>query len=311
MGTAPKTILVTGMCGRLGQLVVRELHRTHRVIGVDRRPFDRLPADVAHHEVDLRKKKVRDIFRSEKVDAVIHLGVMHDPRKSSADHHSWNVAGFAKLLGYVAEFGVKKLVMLSSSNVYGPQPDNPQYLTEDAPLLGGANFSDIRDLIELDHLAQGFLWKHPNVSTVILRPVHIVGTVRNAASNFLRLGVVPTLLGFDPLIQLIHESDVVRAIVHAVESEVRGIFNIAGPEPIPLSRIIERLGKPTLPVPTGLARAALKRLWNMRLTSFPAPELDHIRYICMVDDERARHDLGFTPAQDLASTIEAVNWGRW
>ena len=311
MGTAPKTILVTGMCGRLGQLVVRELHRTHRVIGVDRRPFDRLPADVAHHEVDLRKKKVRDIFRSEKVDAVIHLGVMHDPRKSSADHHSWNVAGFAKLLGYVAEFGVKKLVMLSSSNVYGPQPDNPQYLTEDAPLLGGANFSDIRDLIELDHLAQGFLWKHPNVSTVILRPVHIVGTVRNAASNFLRLGVVPTLLGFDPLIQLIHESDVVRAIVHAVESEVRGIFNIAGPEPIPLSRIIERLGKPTLPVPTGLAKSALKRLWNMRLTSFPAPELDHIRYICMVDDARARHDLGFTPAQDLASTIEAVNWGRW
>jgi UDP-glucose 4-epimerase len=306
-----KTILITGLCGRLGQLVTRALHRSHRVIGVDRRPFDRLPADVVHHEVDLRKKKVRDVFRSEKIDAVVHLGIMHDPRKSSADHHSWNVAGFTKLLGYAAEFGVKKVVMLSSANVYGPQPDNPQFLTEDAPLLGGANFSDIRDLIELDHLAQGFLWKHPEVSTVILRPVHIVGTVRNAASNFLRLSVIPTLLGFDPLVQLIHEQDVVRAIVAAVEGEMRGIYNLAGPEPIPLSRVIARLGRATLPVPYMLAKPTLNRLWNMRLTSFPPPELDHIRYVCMVDDARARADLGFTPRHDLAATIEAVNWGRW
>ncbi len=311
MGASAKTVLVTGICGRLGQLVVRQLHRSHRVIGVDRRPFDRLPADVVHHEVDLRKKKIRDVFRTEKIDAVVHLGVMHDPRKSSADHHSWNVAGFAKLLGYVAEFGVKKLVMLSSANVYGPHPNNPQFLTEDAPLLGGASFSDIRDLIELDHLAQGFFWKHPEVNTVILRPVHIVGTVRNAASNFLRLPVVPTLLGFDPLVQLVHENDVVRALISAVESDVRGIFNLAGPEPIPLSRILSRLGKPTIPVPHTFAQPLLRRLWNMRLTSFPPPEMDHIRYICMVDDARARSELHFQPAHDLASTIEAVNWGRW
>ncbi len=311
MASARKTILLTGLCGRLGQLVTRELHRHHRVIGVDRRPFDRLPADVTHHAVDLRKKKVRDVLRSEKVDAIVHLGVMHDPRKSSADHHSWNVAGFAKLLTYAAELNVKSLVMLSSANVYGPQPDNPQFLTEDAPLLGGARFSEIRDLIELDHLAQGFLWKHPEVRTVILRPVHILGTVRNAASNFLRLGLVPTLLGFDPLIQLLHELDVVRAIVRAVEGSARGIFNLAGPEPIPLSRVLARLGRPTLPVPYTLAKPTLSRLWNLRLSSFPPPELDHIRYVCMVDDARARTELGFTPAYDLKATIEAVDWGRW
>ena len=82
---------------------------------------------------------------------------MHDPRASQAEHHSWNVAGFQKLLEYVAQFQVPKLVVLSSANVYGPQPDNAQFLTEDAPLLGGARFSEIRDLIEVDMLAQGVL----------------------------------------------------------------------------------------------------------------------------------------------------------
>ena len=83
--------------------------------------------------------------------------------------------GSRKLLEYVAQFHVPKLVVLSSANVYGPQPSNPQFLTEDAPLLGGQNFSDIRDLVEVDMLAQSFFWKLPETETVILRPVHILG----------------------------------------------------------------------------------------------------------------------------------------
>ena len=58
---------------------------------------------------------------------------MHDPRASAAEHHSWNVAGFAKLLEYVAQFQVPKLVVLSSANVYGPQPEQPA-----VPDRGGA-----------------------------------------------------------------------------------------------------------------------------------------------------------------------------
>jgi UDP-glucose 4-epimerase len=50
----------------------------------------------------------------------------------------------------------------------------------------------------------------------------------------------------------------------------------------------------------------LDRLFRYHLSSFPAPELDHLRYICMVDDTRAREVLGFTPAYDLEQTIEAV-----
>jgi UDP-glucose 4-epimerase len=206
---------------------------------------------------------------------------------------------------------VKKLVVLSSANVYGPQPGNAQYLTEEAPLLGGARFSGIRDLIEVDMLAQSFFWRHPDTETVILRPVHILGSVRNAASNFLRLPTVPTLLGFDPLLQVVHESDVVRAMGLSLAPKARGIYNVAGPDPAPLSKLLKLLGRRTLSVPYTFGRAALKRLWSLKLTSFPAPELDHIRYVCMVDDTRVRADLGYAPKTSLEDTVRSVDEGTW
>lgn len=304
-------MLVTGACGRLGKHVVREQHRLRRVIAVDRRPFPDKPKDVVHEQVDMRRKKLKDVFRAEPIEAVIHLGVMHDPRASQAEHHSWNVAGFQKLLEYVAQFKIPKLVVLSSANVYGPQPDNAQFLNEDAPLLGGARFSEIRDLIEVDMLAQGFFWKHPETETVILRPVHIVGAVHNAASNFMRLPTIPTLLGFDPMVQIIHESDVVAAIGCALTPRQRGIYNVAGPSPLPLSHIVKLLGKPSFPIPYTFGKAILKRLWSLRLTTFPAPELDHIRYVCMVDDKLSRTELGYAPRMPIAETVRSVAVESW
>jgi UDP-glucose 4-epimerase len=304
-------VLITGICGRLGKHLARVLHRERRVVGVDRRPFLDKPKDVEHAQVDVRRKKLKDVFRAGDIEAVVHLGVMHDPRASAADHHSWNVAGFTKLLEYVGQFQIPKLVVLSSANVYGPQASNPQFLTEESPLLGGQNFSDIRDLVEVDMLAQSFFWKLPETETVILRPVHILGAVHNAPSNFLRLNPVMTVMGFDPMAQVIQQADVVHALELALRPGIRGIFNVAGPEPVPLSRLVKILERQRLSVPYSLARMVLRRLWSLRLTTFPAPELDHIRYVCMVDDRRARQVLGFAPRMSLEETVRSVDEGRW
>lgn len=303
---AQRPVLITGICGRLGRRLARRLHRERAVIGVDRRDFEGRPKDIAHHQIDIRRKKMQDIFRQERLGAVVHLGVMHDPRVGQMEHHSWNVIGFQRLLEYVAQYDVPKLIVLSSANVYGPRPDNPQFLTEDAPLLGGASFSEIRDLIEVDMLAQSFFWKRPETETVILRPVHILGAVRNAPSNYLRLSVIPTLMGFDPMVQVLHQDDVVSAIVSALAPGLRGIYNVAGPPPSPLSRIIEMTGRPRVMVPHFLAKSAIQRLFRFRATSFPAPELDHIRYVCMVDDKKARDVLGYAPAHDMEETVRAI-----
>jgi UDP-glucose 4-epimerase len=310
-GADEGAIVITGIVGRLGRRLARRLHRSERVIGVDRRPFLDRPKDIEHHPIDIRRKKTRDVFRSHNVRAVVHLGIMHDPRASASEHHLWNVAGFQKLLEYVTQYRVPKLVLLSSANVYGPRPENPQFLSEDAPLLGGAAFSDIRDLVEVDMLAQSFFWKKPEIETVILRPVHILGTVRNAPSNYLRLPVIPTLLGFDPMVQVIHEQDTVAAIELSLRPGVRGIFNLAGPPPAPLSRIVKILGRPSMPIPHPLASTMLGPLWRLRVASFPAPELDHIRYVCMVDDQRARETLGYAPSKGLEETVRSVDKERW
>jgi UDP-glucose 4-epimerase len=305
------SVVVTGICGRLGRRLARVLHREQHVIGLDRRPFADRPKDIEHHQLDIRRKKTRDVFRSKSVSALVHLGVMHDPRGDSQDHHTWNVLGFQKILEYVSQYDVRKLVLVSSGNVYGPRPDNPQFLNEDAALLGAGPFSDIRDLVELDMLAQSFFWKFPRTETVILRPTHILGTVRNAPSNYLRLKVVPTLLGFDPMVQAVHQDDLVRAIQLALKPGVRGIFNIAGPPPLPLSHALNVLGRKRLPVPHSVAKLTMERLFKFRMTSFPAPELDFIRYVCMVDDARARQVLGYSHAFGIEETLRAVDEERW
>jgi len=303
-------VLVTGICGRLGKRLARALHRQCRVVGLDRRPFRDRPADVEHHELDLRSARARDVFANG-VRAVVHLGVDHDPHRDSAEHHAANVTGVQKIFEHAEHFGIKKVVLLSSANVYGPRPDNPQFLTEDAPLLGAGPFSQIRDLVELDMGSQAYFWRLPDVASVILRPAHILGTVKNAPSNYLRLPVVPTLLGFDPMVQAVHQDDVVRAIMLALAPSSRGVYNVAGPAPVPLSRVLELLERSTVAVPHTVARLGVERLFKLRVTSFPAPELDFIRYVCMIDDTRARRDLGYAPVHGLVSTLCAVDEERW
>ena len=112
------------------------------------------------------------------------------------------------------------------------------------------------------------------------------------------------------MVQVILERDVVEAISLALRPGVRGIFNLRGPGELPLSKILNRLGRRPRAVPAFAAKAALERLWKLRLTSFPAPEIDFIRYLCMVDGSRAEEVLGFQATQDMERTLASVDSDR-
>jgi UDP-glucose 4-epimerase len=257
--------------------------------------------------VDIRKRKVEDVFRHHAVEALIHLGIMHDPRMPFSEAHSFNVLGTHKVLDLCVRHGVKKVVVLSSANVYGPLPDNSNFLTEDAPLMAADRYSDVRDLIELDMYAQSFMWKHPEIETVLLRPVNIVGpTVRNAPSNYLRLERPITVMGFDPMVQLIHEEDVARAMVLALRPGVRGVYNVTGPGEVPLSSVLRELGRSPIPIPHVLVRPLLRRAFEAGLSGFQPEEVDHIQYLCMVDGSRFARDAGWAPSHGLRETIRSV-----
>ncbi|MGZ6080924.1 MAG: SDR family oxidoreductase [Myxococcaceae bacterium] len=306
-----QVVVVTGLSGNLGRTLTKLLHRTERIVGLDRRPFPGAPKDVELFQLDLRKKKAEDVFRTHDVKAVIHMGIMHDPRMSSEEHHSFNVVGTTRVLDAVAKYGVKKVVVLSSANVYGPSPDNSNFLAEDAPLMAASRFSGVRDLIEVDMLAHGFFWRHPDIETVILRPVHILGpSIRNAPSNYLRLRYPWVLAGFDPMLQLIHQEDVARAMVEALRPGLKGVYNVVGPGEVPLSAVLRELGRTPIPVPHPIARPLLGALFRYRLANFPPPELDHIQFLCMVDGSRWRADVGWVPQRSMKDTIRSVDGER-
>ncbi len=298
-------ILLTGIAGRLGRRAAHRLRRHHQVIGIDPRPCPALPTDVIHHRVDIRRRPAEDVFRQGEIDAVVHLGVVHNFRIPAERLYARNVIGTETLLKYVSKYGIKKLVLLSSGDAYGPMPTNSHFIDEDAPLMGSQHFPEIRTLVAVDRTVQSFFWRHPDIETVILRPVHIVGpNVRNAPSKYFRLRVIPTILGFDPMVQLIHEDDLLRLVEAALQPGVRGVFNLSSTEPVPLSRILKILAKPTLPVPHPLFRLFLEKAWKYRLTSFPAPELDHIRYNTVLDTTRAREVLKADPERTLYEILE-------
>lgn len=303
----PRTVLVTGVSGNLGRVLAKILHTETHVVGIDRRPFPGKPKDIDHFQVDLRKARVEEAFRRHKIEALIHMGIMHDPRMPFSEAHTFNVIGTQKILDLCVRHGVKKVVVLSSANVYGPRPDNSNFLPEEWPLMGADRYSDVRDLVEVDMYAQSFMWKHPGLETVIVRPTNIVGpTVRNAPSNYLRLETPVTVMGFDPMIQLIHEEDACRALALALKPGLRGIYNVTGPGEVPLSTVLKELGRRSIPLPHPLARPLVRRLFEMRFTNFPPEELDHIQYLCVVDGSRFAREAGWAPRHSLRETIRSV-----
>lgn len=300
-------ILISGASGAMGRLLIKHFLGREPVIGLDRRPFMGRPMELEFHQVDLRKKKAENLFRRESVRAVYHMEIDHGLHGREQERYQRNVRGTMKLLEYCERYKVPKLVFLSSCNVYGPNPMNPNFLSEDAPLGGAAANPAMQSQIEAEMYVMTHLWKQPEMEVAILRPVHIVGpTVHNPVVRYFRMARVPTMLGFDPMLQLIHEDDVVHALALAARPGVRGIYNIVGPGQAPLSVILRELGAARIPVPHPVMMSMARRLWPMDLFPFSPGELNFLRFLCNIDGSRAARELGFVPRYSLAETIRSI-----
>lgn len=295
-------VLVTGAASSLGRVLCRRLHRSYDVIGLDVRPFPERPKDVEHHEVDLRRKAAQTLVKKKKPEMVVHLGPLHDERRFSAGGSTLETT--ATLLKLVEQIGARKLVVLSSAQLYGPSATSGAFLGEDAPLLGGQSDRRLADAIAVDMMVQSFFWKSPKTETVILRPVHVIGAhLQNAPSRFLRQRRVPVLMGFDPMVQLVHEDDLVDAIALALSPGRRGVFNVTGPTQAPLSRILAARGAQTVPLPSMLLGMAVTRARALRLTRLDQHDLVHLKYSCVVDGARAARELGYAPRRSLTQAL--------
>ena len=308
--TAEK-VLITGNAGSLGRMLTTQLLKKGvRIVGVDRRPLNPVPDGVEHYAMDLRRKSAIEILRKVQPTSIIHLGVIRSPgshRKRRSNTYYINLESTTQLLRLAENLPIRKFVFLSTANLYGPSPNTGGILAEDTPLHGANKSPEFRDLVSLDMMVQSFFWKQPQTETIILRPCHIVAAnLRNAPSRYLMLDTIPTILGFDPLLQLLHASDLIAAIVKSLSARVRGIFNLAGVDVAPLSRIIKALDRKTLPLPETIFRLVVATSFLSRQSTFPLGEIEHLKYSCIIDDTRARLELGFRPKVKISTILDEV-----
>jgi UDP-glucose 4-epimerase len=290
-------VLVTGISGKVGRLVARRLQSGgHQVVGIDRRAWPSAPPDIELHQVDIRKRAAEDVFRTARPDAVVHMATVTHLTIRSADRDRINLHGTRAVWECSHLHGVKRAIFVGRHTYYGADHDAPLYHREDDAPMAVTSFPELADLVAADLYAGSALWRMPEIDTAVLRICYTLGPSRTGTlAQFLRGPRVPTVLGFDPLFQFLHEGDAASAIVLALERGLRGVFNVAGPEPMPLSLLIDLSGRKQVPVPEPLFRLLLGRFGLPRL---PPGALNHVKYPVVIDGSPFRAATGFRHEHD-------------
>ena len=305
-----RVVLVTGVAGYWGfRVAARLLDEVGcQVIGIDvEEPATELK-ELDFVQADVRNPALMDLLRAEQVDTLCHLAFV-ETRQPGEAAFDLNVMGTTKLLGECAEAGVSKVVLKSSTTVYGARPTNAAFLTEDHALRGSKRHGTTRDLLEIEAFCRGFRQRAPDTLLTILRFASIVGpTADTPMTRFLREPLAPTLLGFDPMMQLIHEDDVVEALVQAVVNDAPGVFNVASHDALPLNKIRGLAAKPPLSVlhPFAYWRGKLPGGLGPGLEQYRPIEPDYLRYPWVADLTRMRDELGFEPRYSAEEALREL-----
>jgi len=292
---------VTGPTSEFGALLLPRLLAEPRVgelLTFGPRPVT--GARLTHHRVDLTRWDVESELEAAlsagPVDVLYHLAFLQGRTRGAAFAHELEVIGTLHTLAAAVRAGVRHVVVPSTTVVYGARPGNPVLLDEDAPLHGCPGSRFVTDRVEVERQLLAFRRDHPGVGLTVLRFAPILGpTVDNPATRYFRRPLVPTLLGFDPLWQAVHEEDARAVLVRLLEAPVSGTFNVVSDEVLPLSALIRLAGTIPLPLPPPLARAALRALNSAGITATPGALLDYLHYSWVADGGRARRELDFQP----------------
>lgn len=302
-------VVVTGVAGRLGRMVATELvQRGHQVLGIDRRAWERAPQGVEMFQVDIRKRPAEDVFRTRRPDAVVHMATVSHFESSAEERYRINLKGTQRVFDHCHRYGVSRCVFVGRHTYYGAAPDSPLYHTEHDPPEAISTFPELADLVASDLYAGSALWRYPEVTTCVLRMCYTLGPSHHGTlAQFLRGPRVPTVLGFDPLYQFIHEQDAACAITAALCEGLRGVYNVSGPQPVPLSLLIQATGRSNWRIPEPAFHAMLGKF---SLPKLPVGATNHVKYPVVVDSSMFAEATGFVHSYDEVETMEAFGWAE-
>ncbi|MCA9527797.1 MAG: NAD-dependent epimerase/dehydratase family protein [Myxococcales bacterium] len=297
-------IVITGLAGVVGRRVAEALVRQgHTVLGIDRRPWPDAPPGVEMFRVDVRKRPAEDVFRTHRPEAVIHMATVSYFSARREERYRINLGGTRAVFDYCERYGVEQALFIGRHTIYGAAPDAPLYRTEIEPPLAVATFPDLADLVAADLYASQALWRLPALRTAVLRIVYTLGPSRRGTlSSYIGERFVPTVMGFDPLYQFMHEHDAADAIVRALTAKLHGVYNVAGPSPVPLSLLCKVTGRTAVPIPEPLFPRVLGHFGFPKL---PSHAVNHVKHPVVVDDAAFRAACGFIARYDEIQTMDA------
>ncbi|MDQ3957291.1 MAG: NAD-dependent epimerase/dehydratase family protein [Actinomycetota bacterium] len=297
-----KRVLITGVSRFLGLRLAKRLEDAPGVsalVGVD---LEEPPVPVRGLEfvrADIQSPLIARVIEATKTDTIVHTNIGSSPRRLGGRSRMKenNVIGTMQLLAAAQRAErVEKVVMKSSTAVYGSGPAEPSLIPEDHALRQVDLAGYGKDCADAEQYARDFGRRRRDVDLVILRTQNVVGpTVRTSMTDYLSLPAIPTALGFDPRLQLLHEADAVEALAAGALRDARGIFNVAGDGVVYLSKAIRLLGRAEVPLLLPMAQTTANVLRRFGLVDFPTDQLKVIIYGRVVSTERAKNVLGFSP----------------
>jgi UDP-glucose 4-epimerase len=305
-----QVVLVTGVAGDLGRRFAAQLSRSpeiDRVIGVDVVPprGDLGKADFVR--ADIRNPVIAKVIVRERVDTVVHTSVAATPAAAggSTSMKELNVIGTMQLLAACQQApDVRKLVVKSSAAVYGASNRDPAMFTEgmNAKRLPSSGFA--KDITEVESYTRGFARRRPDVAVTTLRIYNVIGPqMTTAMTGYFRLPVIPTVLGFNPRLQFVHEQDALDVLEHATVTEVKGTYNVAGDGVLTLSQAVRRLGRPSLPLPGFAVPTFGSAIRQTRRADFSPEQVAFLTFGRGLDTTRMRSMLGFEPSYTTAEAF--------
>lgn len=317
---AGRVVLVTGVSRDLGRkfaAAAAEHPEVDRVIGVDVVPPRGDVGAMSFVRADIRNPVIAKVIAKEEVDTVVHMSVISTPGAGGArtSMKELNVIGTMQLLAACQKAeSVRHLVVKSTTTVYGASHRDPAMFTEDMEPRRTPRSGYAKDVAEIEGYVRGFARRRPDVNVTVLRCANVLGPgVDSPIAHYLRLPVIPTVLGFDPRMQFLHEQDLLGALGHAIAAEKPGTYNIAGDGLLTLSQITRRLARPTVPMP-GFAIGGIGNALRSARARGVSPELRaFLTYGRGVDTLRMRDQLGFEPRfttqtalEDFATTLDPM-----
>jgi UDP-glucose 4-epimerase len=243
------------------------------------------------------------------IPVLVHAALFSDYGRFGWRRREVESIGTFHVLNAVAQARVDRLFAFSSTFVYGASPSNANFLRESSSLQSrGPSF--VRTRVDVEKQILDFARDYDAVQTVILRFAPILGpSAHGTLARYFLAGVIPKVMGYDPLFQFVHEEDAARAALLALQSSRSGVFNIVGQGVMPLSTGFHMCGRLPVPVPPPFVRWTFGLGYSLGVWQIPADMVPFFQYLCVADGRRARDELGFvaeySSRQALKSMVEA------